>query len=215
MWREAWQQKEEALRQRFHHAAEERNLKSRCLPSLHVGDRCYIQNQTGNNPKRWDRSGTIVELHGHDSYTVKVDGTGRLTRRNRRYLRQFKPASIEITNQNKLINPTLPYLPRKNQGKPPQHQDASLPLDPAPVLVVQPQTNDPQPTVTEFDTSSGPVAPLPAEVNPTYSSTLQVPPVGDNKQANNDTDVSVPSPRRSQRTSKAPRKYVPETGQWN
>ena len=215
MWRKAWQQKEEALRQRFHHAAEERNLKSRCLPSLHVGDRCYIQNQTGSSPKRWDRSGTIVELHGHDSYTVKVDGTGRLTRRNRRYLRQFKPASIEITNPNKLISPTLPYLPRKNQGQPPQHQDASLPLDPAPVLVVQPQTNDLQPTVTEFDTSSGSVAPLPAEVNPTYSSTLQVPPVGDNRQANNDTDVSVPSPRRSQRTSKAPRKYVPETGQWN
>ena len=207
MWREAWQ--------RFHQSAEERNLKSRCLPSFHVGDRCYIQNQTENNPKRWDRSGTIVELHGHDSYTVKVDGTGRLTRRNRRYLCQFKPASIEITNQNKHISPTLPYLPMKNQGKPPQHQDASLPLDPAPVLVVQPQTNDPQPTVTEFDTSSGSVAPLPAEVNPTYSSTLQVPPVGDNRQANNDTDVSVPSPRRSQRTSKAPRKYVPETGQWN
>ena len=52
---EAWQQKEEALRQRFHHAAEERNTHSRALPDLRVGDRCYIQNQNGNNPKRWDQ----------------------------------------------------------------------------------------------------------------------------------------------------------------
>ena len=32
----------------------------------------------------------------HDQYSVKVDGTGRITRRNRRFLRAFKPATLTI-----------------------------------------------------------------------------------------------------------------------
>jgi len=67
------------------------------LPALAIGDRCYIQNQTGNYPRRWDRSVTGVESHGYNSYTVKVDGTGRVTRRNRKYLRRFLPASPTIS----------------------------------------------------------------------------------------------------------------------
>ena len=63
------------------------------LPDLGVGDRCYVQNQTGNHPKRWDRSGTVIDLSNRDSYVIKVDGTGHLTRRNRRFLRKFTPAS--------------------------------------------------------------------------------------------------------------------------
>ena len=76
VWKEAWRQKEEALRQRFHQSAEKRSAHSHPLPPLAVGNRCYIQNQTGNFPKRWDRSGTVVETNDFDSYTLKVDGTG-------------------------------------------------------------------------------------------------------------------------------------------
>lgn len=68
------QQKEEALRQRFHQKSEERNDLAKPLHELHVGNRCYIQNQTGPHPKCWDRSGMVVETHGHNSYTLKVDG---------------------------------------------------------------------------------------------------------------------------------------------
>ena len=100
LWRDVWSKKEEALRKGFHQSAEKRNEHSRPLPLLKQGDRCYIQNQAGNHSKRWDRSGVIVEVHGHDSYTLKVDGTGRVTRRNRRYLRHFLLASPEITGRN-------------------------------------------------------------------------------------------------------------------
>ena len=55
-----------------------------------------MQNQTGNYPKRWDRSGTIVDVLGHDSYLVKIDGSGRLTQRNRRFLRRFVSPSMTI-----------------------------------------------------------------------------------------------------------------------
>ena len=85
-WREAWQEKESALRQRFHRSSETLDEHARPLPPLAVGNKCYIQNQTGNNPKRWDRSGTVVEVGDYDSYNIKVDGSGRISKRNRRFL---------------------------------------------------------------------------------------------------------------------------------
>ena len=96
VWREAWSAKESALRTRFVKTSEKLNEHSRNLENLSVGDHCFVQNQTGNYPKRWDRTGAIVEVNPHDQYTVKIDGSGRLTVRNRRYLRRFQPATMEI-----------------------------------------------------------------------------------------------------------------------
>ena len=39
--------------------------------------------------KRWNKSGKIVEKLDYDQYLVKVDGGGRLTRRNRRFLKKI------------------------------------------------------------------------------------------------------------------------------
>ena len=96
-WRDAWTAKEEALRVRFTKAKERMDEHARVLPPLKVGDRCLMQNQTGNNPKKWDRSGTITEVLPHDQYTVKVDGSSRVTRRNRRFLRSYVPATMTIS----------------------------------------------------------------------------------------------------------------------
>ena len=61
--------------------------------AVSVSQKVFIQNQRGAGKlaKRWDRTGTVVENKNHDKYAVKVDGSGRLTDRNRRYLRAFKP----------------------------------------------------------------------------------------------------------------------------
>ena len=48
-----------------------------------------IQNQRGVDPKRWSKSGKIVEKLDFNQYLVKVDGGGRLTRRNRRFLKKI------------------------------------------------------------------------------------------------------------------------------
>ena len=93
LWRDAWEAKEQALRCCYHRSAEVLKEHSRLLKQLEVGDRCYLQNLEGNHPRRWDRSGKIVEVLGHDSYLVKIDGSGRLTRRNRKHLRKFEPVS--------------------------------------------------------------------------------------------------------------------------
>ena len=92
LWRDAWMQKESAMKERFFHSVEKLDVKTHNLPPLQLGDRCYIQNQSGNYPKRWDRSGIVVDIHGFESYTLKIDGSGRLTRRNCRHLRKFSLA---------------------------------------------------------------------------------------------------------------------------
>ena len=58
------------------------------------GQHVFIQNQkaAGNLAKRWDKTEVVLENLGYDKYSVKVDGSGRVTDRNRRYLRNFKPA---------------------------------------------------------------------------------------------------------------------------
>ena len=96
LWREAWASKEEALRTRFTRSTEKLNIHAKELPTLHVGEKCFIQNQTGNHPTKWDRTGTIVEKSQHNQYIIKVDGSGRLTKRNRRFIKAFKPASSTV-----------------------------------------------------------------------------------------------------------------------
>ena len=48
----------------------------------------------GKASKRWDRTGVVEEDLGHRKYTVRIDGSGQLTDRNKQFLRGFKPATL-------------------------------------------------------------------------------------------------------------------------
>ncbi len=89
-WREAWATKEDALRTRYVKTLENLSEHSRPLPPLRHGDPVMLQNQHGQYPKKWDRSGVVVETKDNDQYVVKVAGSGRLTLRNRRFLRKYE-----------------------------------------------------------------------------------------------------------------------------
>ena len=108
IWREAWEAKESALKTRFLHSSESLNEHARNLPPLVAGDRCFIQNQSGNAPKKWDRTGTVVEVLPHNQLVVKVDGSGRLTKRNRRFIRKFMAASPNIGSAAPPVTPVPP-----------------------------------------------------------------------------------------------------------
>ncbi len=41
--------------------------------------------------KKWDLSKTVVEVLGHDSYLIWKDGSGRTSKRNRRFLKPTLP----------------------------------------------------------------------------------------------------------------------------
>ena len=52
---------------------------------------------TVQTKKRWDRSGVIVDVLPNRQYRVKVDGSGRVILRNRRYLKPLGSMSQPIT----------------------------------------------------------------------------------------------------------------------
>ena len=89
-WRDTWKLKEEALKERYVKTLETLGEHSRPLVPLRHGDHVLIQNQRGRYPKKWDTSGMVVETKPNDQYVVKVAGSGRLTLRNRRFLRAYQ-----------------------------------------------------------------------------------------------------------------------------
>ena len=85
---------------------------TRSLPLLEMGDQVFVQNQSGPHPNKWDRSGIVVDLKGNDQYLIKVDGTGRLTLRNRRFLRKYTlPESSHYGRSGLAINLAETKLP--------------------------------------------------------------------------------------------------------
>ena len=54
-------------------------------------------NQHGAQQGAWDRTGTITEQLPHASYSVRVDGSGRISQRTRQHLRQFIPNDSRAT----------------------------------------------------------------------------------------------------------------------
>ena len=88
------EQREQALRHRVSLGGERWAERSKMLPKLISGQHVFIQNQkaAGNLAKRWDKTGVVLEDLGFDKYSVRVDGSRRVTDRKRTYLRNFKPA---------------------------------------------------------------------------------------------------------------------------
>ena len=209
-WVEAWQAKESALRHRFHKTSEALADHSRPLPALNVGDHCYVQNQSGHHPKRWDRSGVVIEALGNDSYLIKIDGSNRLTRRNRRFLRKFSPISTSTVPTRVPICQPL--------AAPPPAQMKMTPDLPADHCIQQQSTfvppqrgiDDIQPT--ESPANEHPPSPTSIVTQEPVNISPAVP-----NEINNDLPQSVntPSISRPVRQKRPPLRFIPESGTWN
>ena len=121
-WRETLLAREEALRNRHMRAHERWSEHTKRLPPLKVGDTVRIQNQTGRYPKKWDKTGRIIEVGQHNQYVVRVDGSGRATLRNRQFLRRYSPV---IPSRGARLDDLLDNLQRHRQIPPAQLPDAS------------------------------------------------------------------------------------------
>ena len=144
IWRDAWAAKESALRTRFARSVEKLNSNARVLPQLHAGDRVFIQNQNGSHPNKWDRSGVVLENIGYNQYRIKVDGSGRITNRNRRFLRLYTlPTTTYVQKSDSvlmnLVDPSVPSSPytlpttkyvQKADSVPINLVDQSVPCEP-------------------------------------------------------------------------------------
>ena len=58
---------------------------------LPVGTAVTVQNQTGRNPTKLDKTGIILENKKHSQVVVRKDGSRRATLRNRRFVKQILP----------------------------------------------------------------------------------------------------------------------------
>ena len=117
-WRETRDYREMALAKRHSREHEKWTEHTHSLPQLKVGDNVFLQNLTGNHPRRWERTGIVVEVRQFHQYAVKIDGSGRITLRNRQHLRKFTPfqsrSPLEVVRspneppQAPRDNPTVP-----------------------------------------------------------------------------------------------------------
>ena len=98
-WHNRLQLRDAALARRHAKRGQDLHEHTRSLRRLEVGEIVSIQNQKGNKSKRWECTGKIVEVKEHDQYVVKVDGSGRLTTRNRRFLRPIITFKDDLKEQ--------------------------------------------------------------------------------------------------------------------
>jgi hypothetical protein len=137
-WHTMLAQREAALARRHQVRGADLTEHTRRLKPLAPGSIVSIQNQRGNHPLRWEHTGTVVETGNFDQYTVKVDGSGRLTKRNRRFLRPIQPYRDELA--------------RLPSGLPPQALTPAL----APTLAPTPA---PAPAPAPTPATAGPSSP--------------------------------------------------------
>ena len=114
VWWEAWAFKERANRHRFYSQREATNAHARELAPLDVGAKVFVQNQHGNNPLVWDKTGTVVDILPNSSFQVKLDCSGRLAKRTRQHLQGFQPLDVQPVHPAM----TRPYGPAALQERP-------------------------------------------------------------------------------------------------
>ena len=166
--------RELAFRKRVQRGAERWSQNTRELKPLEPGMRVMLQNQhgAGKASKRWDRTGLVLDDLGHNKYRVKVDGSGRVTDRNRQFLRQFTPVTQAQPG------------PRPDHHQPvvePEQLDTNLqspePVDnnpePSPVVPEIPAPSTPQPVVQSEPQPQTPESP--AFVTPPTTPVTNIP----------------------------------------
>ena len=92
---------------------QEYNRKSHSLPPLSIGTQVLVQKS-----KKWSDQGVIVEVMPHRQYRIRMLGSGRITLRNRRYLKpcisiqpSCRPASPPSASPSSHASPSSPTSP--------------------------------------------------------------------------------------------------------
>ena len=150
-WEAIADAREEALARRVSYSKP--NPEKELTP-LQVGDSVSVQNQTGHRPNRWSSTGVVSEVLPYRQYHVVMDGSRRVSLRNRRFLRKISPVcrkeiNVYDTPEQCLVdttvppstNTTVPQLPDRTplENTPLTQEEMSIPETP----VVQPGTNQP------------------------------------------------------------------------
>ena len=56
----------------------------------------FCAESNGTACKKWHYTGTVKEVLKHEKYGVRMDGSDRITYRNRKFLKRFTPATLNV-----------------------------------------------------------------------------------------------------------------------
>ena len=127
LWIKAASRREEAFYKRNLEMSQRYDSTARSLSPIPVGTRVLIQECYGK--KRWCKSGVVVEFNNR-KYFIKMDGSGRVLSRNRRFIRPVMGDDNEPVDAA-IFNPSMPTLSRQAPGVIPScpNEIAQLPND--------------------------------------------------------------------------------------
>ena len=83
--------------------------KSKDYERLVLGTAVVIQNQTGKNSTKWDKTGFVIGNKPHSQVVIRVDGSRCITVRNRRFVKPI--GGIPKQNSHDLNLPMYPTDP--------------------------------------------------------------------------------------------------------
>ena len=104
-WIAAAQRREEILHKRNAKLVERYNRHTHNLCPLQAGDTVTIQNPLN---RRWNTTGKIISALPEHQYKIRVDGSGRITLRNRRFLKKCKLKPTPTPIPSATLGPTIP-----------------------------------------------------------------------------------------------------------
>ena len=88
-WSLLQEDRERAFARKLYNDGTKLAMGTRRMPPLSVGDKVLVQNQTGRAPNKWDKSGVIVECKPHNQVNVMMDGSRKVSLRNRQFVRKI------------------------------------------------------------------------------------------------------------------------------
>ena len=138
------EKRELALRERVLRGAERWSRNTRDLKPLQIGQKVLVQNQhgAGKISKKWDRTGQVIEDLGYNKYRIRVDGSGRVSDRNRQFLRQITPATPSLPGPSP--GPSChDTAPAESPVLPPVQPPVQLPVQPPVQPLAQPPVQQP------------------------------------------------------------------------
>ena len=78
VWSKLASQRELALSLRNAKLKGRRSVEVKLLKPLKIGDTVIVQNQTGNHPLRWDKTGKVIKVRAFDQYDMMMHGSRKV-----------------------------------------------------------------------------------------------------------------------------------------
>ena len=158
-WRITAEEREAALAKKHCLNLERLNSHVKELLPLKVGQSVFVQNQSGNYPLRWGKTGVVVEMGpGPRQYYVRMDGSRRVSLRNRKYLRK-STAVADVLNQDMV----------EDKSQQPEHSTAAAPRSPS---IPQQSLSS---NLYDHDQTAGRVLPQPNDDQTSTNQLLEIP----------------------------------------